>query len=418
MKILYILLALLILLVLITVHEFGHYIAGKIFKFKINEFSIGFGPAIYKKTKKDGEVFSIRALPLGGYCAFEGEDEDGKENVNAFNNHKPWKRLIVLISGVLFNFMFGIITSAIYLMVAGYGVPVIAAARNETISQGLLVGDKIVAVDGYSVEAYRPIADLLADRKDNQTLKLTIERNGEKLDLTINKVSVEGGYYYVSDATNVNGNLYIKTGENTYQNVTLDDFRETIMNASVTGEGDERKPDTVAYYRLIDNSYQEYTAKAMIADGVISYSSGSNSLGVVYYQVAEKYGFFECLGKAWPFGLYVCKVILGALGGIFTGATHIKDLGGTITTISTIADYSAINPLIILYLFPMLSFNLAIFNILPIPSLDGARALFVIWEGITHKPVNRKVEGWIHMIGLFILLGLVLFLDVYHLFVH
>lgn len=422
MKVLYILLALLILLVLITVHEFGHYIAGKIFKFKINEFSIGFGPAIYKKTKKDGEVFSVRALPLGGYCAFEGEDEDGKDNKNAFNNHKPWKRLIVLVSGVLFNFMFGIITSAIYLMVAGYGVPVVAAARNETISQGLLSGDKIVAVDGYSVEAYRPIADLLSDRKNNQTLNLTIERNGERLDLSINKVSVEGGYYYVADATNVNGNLYIKTGEDTYQNVTLDDFRNTIMNAQVTGEGDERKPTLPTYYRQITENettgYKVYDAKAMIADGVLAYSDGSNSLGIVYYQVSEKYGFFESLGKAWPFGFYICKVILVALGGIFTGATHIKDLGGTITTISTIADYSAINPLIILYLFPMLSFNLAIFNILPIPSLDGARALFVVWEGITHKPVNRKVEGWIHMIGLFILLGLVLFLDIYHLFVH
>ena len=77
MSILYILLALVVLLVLITVHEFGHYCAGKIFGFKINEFSIGFGPAIYKKTRKDGEVFSVRWLPLGGFCAFEGEDEDG-----------------------------------------------------------------------------------------------------------------------------------------------------------------------------------------------------------------------------------------------------------------------------------------------------------------------------------------------------
>ena len=105
MSVLYILLALAVLLVMITVHELGHYVAGKIFGFKINEFSIGFGPAIYKRTRKDGEVFAIRALPLGGYCAFEGEDEDGKESPEAFNNRPAWKRLIVLLSGVTFNFL-------------------------------------------------------------------------------------------------------------------------------------------------------------------------------------------------------------------------------------------------------------------------------------------------------------------------
>ena len=72
----YVLLAVLVLLVMITVHEFGHYITGKIFKFGIEEFSIGFGPKLYSKKKKDGEIFSVRALPLGGYCAFTGEDAE------------------------------------------------------------------------------------------------------------------------------------------------------------------------------------------------------------------------------------------------------------------------------------------------------------------------------------------------------
>ena len=75
MYIFYLLLALLILLVMVTIHEFGHYVAGKMLKFKINEFSIGFGKSLFShKSKKTGEVFSIRLIPLGGYCAFEGED--------------------------------------------------------------------------------------------------------------------------------------------------------------------------------------------------------------------------------------------------------------------------------------------------------------------------------------------------------
>ena len=102
MTVVYILIALLVLLLLITVHEFGHYVTGKLLGFKINEFSIGFGKALYKKTKKNGEVFSVRLVPLGGFCAFEGEDEENP-SPKAFNNQKPWKRMIVLAGGVFFN---------------------------------------------------------------------------------------------------------------------------------------------------------------------------------------------------------------------------------------------------------------------------------------------------------------------------
>ena len=90
-----ILVAILVLLLMITIHEFGHYTAGKLLKFKINEFSVGFGKALYSKTKKNGEVFSIRLIPLGGYCAFEGEDTTSEEGAS-FNAQAPWKRLIVL----------------------------------------------------------------------------------------------------------------------------------------------------------------------------------------------------------------------------------------------------------------------------------------------------------------------------------
>ena len=136
MSFLYILLALAVLLVLITVHEFGHYVAGKMLGFKINEFAIGFGPKIFSRTnKKTGEVFSIRVLPLGGFCAFEGEDEDNP-NPDAFNNKKPWKRLIVLVSGVLFNFLFGIITAVIFLNVNGYALPCIADFSPNNLNEG------------------------------------------------------------------------------------------------------------------------------------------------------------------------------------------------------------------------------------------------------------------------------------------
>lgn len=104
----YVLLAVLILMVMITVHELGHYVVGKIFKFRINEFAIGMGPVIFKRKLKSGEQFSIRLFPFGGFCAFEGEDDD-KDDPNAFNNKKPWQRILVLIAGATMNYILALI---------------------------------------------------------------------------------------------------------------------------------------------------------------------------------------------------------------------------------------------------------------------------------------------------------------------
>ena len=426
-KILYILLALVILMVLITVHEFGHYLAGKLFKFKINEFSIGFGKAIYKKTRKDGEVFSVRILPLGGFCAFEGEDEENPSK-DAFNNKPAWQRLIVLFSGVFFNFMFGVLMSAIYLMVAGYAVPMVGASKNPALMQG----DVIVAVNNVKIEAYRPAADLLQDYANQDTIKLTIERDGQTIEVEVNKINSENGYFYVYDESKIKDNLYVLEGSS-HNAYSIQDFKNYVINANVevvaSGEDSITQPVfDKTFYRLVEtkdpdtgavisSTYEEYKISNMIEDKTIVLGGKGKSLGIVYGQIAKDYGFFESLLKAWPFAFYICGVILGALGGLFTGATRLADMGGTITTISTIAEVSAISPIAILYLFPMLSLNLAVFNILPIPALDGARMCFVAWEGITKKPVNRKVEGWIHTIGLFALLALVIFLDIYHFFI-
>ena len=118
--VLYIGLAIVVLLFMIMIHELGHYTAGKLLKFKINEFAIGFGKPIFSKTKANGEKFSLRLIPLGGFCAFEGEDEDKPDNPEAFNSQKPWKRLIVLFMGAFFNFLSAIIFSIIFLMSFGY----------------------------------------------------------------------------------------------------------------------------------------------------------------------------------------------------------------------------------------------------------------------------------------------------------
>ena len=149
----YIIIAILVLLLMVLIHELGHYIAGKILKFKINEFSVGFGPKIFQKKKKNGELISLRAFPLGGYCAFEGETEDSIDNPEAFNNQKPWKRLIVLFCGAFFNFLSAIIFSFILLVANGYDLVQIKKVDNTSINYGIIqTGDVVYGIEGQNID--------------------------------------------------------------------------------------------------------------------------------------------------------------------------------------------------------------------------------------------------------------------------
>lgn len=414
--ILYIILAIVVLLILITVHEFGHYLAGKMLGFKINEFSIGFGKhTIFQKINKKGEKFSIRLIPLGGYCAFEGEDEDNPNNPEAFNNQKPWKRLIVTLAGVFFNFLFGVLTAAIFLMCTQYAIPqVYQLAPGNTYLQE---GDIIRAINGKDLEIYRHMSDVTANYGEGEEFVITIERDGEIIDITIAKQNYQA-FYYVANEAGIINNLYDVGGNP----VSSQDFKEIIMSITPTKteDGSYEKPQITSvyayYYKNDAGELVAYTNDEIIEKAMITLAPEGVSLGFVYSNYAQRYGFFESILKAWPFSFYICGVMLSALAGIFTGATQLKDLGGTVTAIGQIAEVSQMGFTQFLMLFPLLSLNLALFNILPIPALDGARAVFILIEMIFRKPVPRKIEGYIHMVGLILLFALVIFLDVYHFF--
>ena len=434
MTFLYILLALVVLLVMITVHEFGHYIAGKIFGFKINEFSIGFGPALYKRTRKDGEIFAIRALPLGGYCAFEGEDEEGKDKPDSFNSRPAWKRLIVLLSGVTFNFLFGILTAAIYLFVSGYTAPrVVNTVSNRGVeTMGLKENDIILAVDGKRIEAYRSFGMISKKFAENEEYTVTVNRDGQIIDV-VTKNQKFPSFYFVNNDDSFKKTIFVYEAE-AYRALTdeeIKNFNKNLMSVSTAGETDENKGSGFAiksfvegyYYKIDETTYKPLTDETtfnLFVKGseevypLISYAGEGLNAGFIQSGETQDYSFFECIGKAWPFSFYLCKTILSALGGLFTGATALKDMGGTITAVSQIAEISQMGIEYFLLLLPLLAMNLALFNILPIPSLDGARSLFVVIEMIFRKPVPRKIEGWIHTVGLFLLLGLVVFFDIYH----
>ena len=482
---LYILLAIIVLLAMITIHEFGHYCAGKILGFKINEFSIGFGPAIFKRvSKKTGEVFAVRLLPLGGFCAFEGEDDtegetsadkkskdndkidDAKSKDDAekkdkkkgkdkpkeapleekdaqlvsqpkkrdyktFNEMPAWKRLVVLLSGVSFNFLFGVLTAVFFLMVNGFAVPKIAATVfNETAeSYNLQPNDIILKVDGKTIEAYRSFEDMISKFKDGDDITVTVNRDGKIVDVIASRKDY-GSYYYVTNFSSFAGKVFHEDGtpisEIEFANkIIAQPVDEESLTEETEGKGNELLDYLSTVYKTSGQDGEErqtYTLediqKFLEVDesgySAIGYVKNSTNFGIVFSKVGMKYTFGECLYKSWPFCGYLCNLIFKSIGGLFTGATKVSDLGGTVTAVSQIAEYSSYGLSYFLLLLPLLSMNLALFNVLPIPALDGAKAVFILIEMIFRRPVNRRVEAWIHTIGLFVLLGLVIFLDVYH----
>ena len=369
-----------ILLAMVTVHEFGHYIVGKLLNFKITEFSVGFGPAIFKKrSKKSGELFALRVVPLGGYCAFDGEDEYEEETAEdrqeteqeetqaqteqypepkgeRFNDQAPWKRILVLIAGATMNYLLALVL--IIVMFAGIGRPLysvvvekpntdtatvamvaeISAQTNDEL--GLQTGDVILKINGKNVYVITDYLDALSGEKAGAEIPVLVLANGETKMRT----------------------LVLATDAN-FANMT---DTKTLL-------------------------------KAMNIYGL--------------YSVTEKQGFFPSIGHSFAYSFKIGGTVLRSLGELLTGKLGINAMGGPVTTISVTAQAASSGLASFLNIAAFIGVNLAVFNLLPVPALDGCKVIFCLIEWIRKKPVNRKVEAIINLVGIIFLFGFAILVD-------
>lgn len=366
----YILIAILVLLFMVLIHELGHYIAGKILKFKINEFSIGFGPKIFQKKNKSGELISLRVFPLGGYCAFEGETEDGKESPQAFNNQKPWKRLIVLFSGAFFNFLSAIIFSFVLLLSSGYDLVQVKNVEQTSINYTCLqTGDVIYGIENNNI-------------------------NFVDDEYFANLISVHLNNNYKT----YNGDISLETNSYT-ENNKIYYLVETPITFNIKRNGE--KLEIEGFVNTIYNENGEYAGWTLLTS-----EENANEFGIQTY----KYGFWESLGQAIPFTCKWAWKVLVVFGQLITGQLAITSLGGPVTTVKVIANFTQQNMLLLL--LPLIAVNLAVFNLLPIPALDGFQMIFVTIEWIRKKPVKCEVINMINNIGLIVLFAFVILVDV------
>ncbi len=352
----YILLAVLVLLVMITVHEFGHYIAGRIFGFGIEEFAIGFGPKLFSRKKKSGEIFSVRLLPIGGFCAFTGEDDESVDP-KAFNNKPPWQRIIVLVSGALMNYILAVVL--IITMFSAWGQPSLLTNKITLSENGVAVEnsltdkDIVLKANGKNVYLVTDLMKAVGGRKAGENVAFTVRRAGENVDILVT-LRQDTDFKNIEDM----GKLYSALG---------------------------------IEYSLDENGE--------IQNGQL-------------YSTWVKLGFFQTIGRSFEYSFKLAGTIFTVLGQLITGALGIGSLGGTVTTIAVTADAVRIGGLrYLLNISALIGVNLAVFNLLPFPALDGSRVVFTAIEWVRKKPLNRRVEGAIHAVGLVLLLIFAVIVD-------
>lgn len=412
MTILYVLLAIIMLLVMVLVHEFGHYVVGRMLNFKINEFSVGFGKAIFSKKNKRGELISLRIFPLGGYCAFAGEDDEDCNKEDSFNNQKAWKRILVYLAGITFNFAFAVLTSAILLCSIGYDIPQVTQVDLDTTKietsvedgtfiqdsevygydkdNGFKEGDIIISIEGKKIDfAYGKTYDTLVSEQFSE-YKTYLQQ--EKLNSELSGGVFDERQAFI-DFMSENSYSAIVKRDGEYEEVAIG-FCQVAFNVNI-------KDDKGDYVFEEDGK----TPKTQVA--YVYY-------GPAYGVKAYVHTFGEAIERAVPFSFGLAWTVLKSLWQMITFQLPISSVGGPITTIATIAQVTQSNFANLLILIPLISANLAIFNLLPIPALDGAHVVFTTIEAIRKKPIKREVENMIHTIGLFVLLGFVVLVDILH----
>ncbi len=343
-----IIIAVLLFCVIILFHEFGHFITAKLCGIRVNEFSLGMGPKIFQ-FKKGETKYSLRAFPLGGFCAMEGENDKSKDP-RAFSSKAVWKRMIVVVAGGIMNIILGLILMFILVVQQPMYSSITIAQFEEgalTEAAGLQVGDEFYSIDGYRTFTARDItfALSLADANDMQ---LTVLRDGEPV--TFDHVRLKSDVYDGKIYAQVDFKVY--PIERTFGNV----FTRTFS-------------DTVSSTRMVWTSLLQLVTGQMGLDSL----SGPVGTATAITQVASQ----------------------GLAEGFITGLNNI------------------------IMLMVIITINLGIVNLLPIPALDGGRLLFLIIEAIRRKPLNQKYERLIHTGGFIVLIGFMILIsikDVFQLF--
>ncbi len=311
--------AILLFLLMIIPHELGHFMVAKAVGVQVNEFAVGMGPVIWHKQRGETQ-YSLRLLPIGGFCAMEGENEES-DNPRAFNNKSAISKIAVLVAGAAMN----VITAWIILVILAFSIGT-ASTEIDAVNPGspaeqagMVSGDKLISIDGSKIKDWNQA--VTAIQKSGGDIEITVDRGG-KTEQFIVAPKMEDGQKLIG-----------------------------IHSKLTRSPGKAVTSGTVATYRM---------------------------------------------GKS----------MMVAFKGLITGGISVKEVAGPVGMVSMVGQTSKLGVAYVASLVALVSLNLAIINLLPLPALDGGRIIFVIIRKLTGKMISDRTEGIVHAVGMVALLML------------
>lgn len=450
-----IILAILVLSIIIIVHEFGHFILAKANGVMVLEFCIGFGPKLIS-FKKGETVYSIKLLPFGGACMMLGEDmadekmagqiveesqdasmseaESGvKEQYDmtrSFAAKSVWARMSILAAGPIFNFILAFILAVVIIGYIGYDpCKVSAVDDNSPASEaGLKSDDIITKINGKSISFSKDLTLITFMHPDRQ-LNITYRRDGSEYttsvtpeykkdisyktgitisaDCTINAVednspAAQGGMKAKDKILAIDG---IKQDNTDMLVKTIADCEGRTLSVTVERNGEEVTLNVTPVIRETESYYT----------------------GLYSYGERVKVNAISTIGYSFKEVGYWIRYVFGSLGMMFSGRVSLDDVSGPVGVVNIIGEVveeSRSDGLLYVFLnlfnmTVMISANLGVMNLLPLPALDGGRLLFIFIELLRGKPISREKEGMVHFVGivlLMILMVIVMFNDIRKIF--
>lgn len=393
-----ILIAILVFGIIIAVHEFGHYIVAKLSDIKVNKFAIGMGPAIFKFKKGETE-YSLRLLPFGGFCEMEGEDQTS-DNKRAFNNKPIINRIAVIAAGAIMNLILGFILIVISTSISGDRITTTIITKFDknasSVESGLQVGDEITKINGMTAFTDMDVAYKITTTKDD-TFRLEVKRDGEKVVLDDVKIY---SYFYVRNIDKSKADEfspYYSYDEDTKEYTKVNDLGELEK----------------AYY--YDSDVKEYVSAVFFEDKADAHTELQKAESIVDFSVdSEDKNVGTVLSYSFRKTLTIGQMVWSSLVDLVSGKYGMKDVSGPVGIVSVIGKSidSGVqfkeNFLMIMNIAIFITINLGMFNLFPLPALDGGRLFFLIIEAIRRKPIDPEKEGMVHFVGLVIAMLLML----------
>ena len=347
--------ALIVFSAVIAIHEFGHFAVAKLCGIQVNEFSIGMGPALWKKIYK-GTQYSLRALPVGGYVALEGEESPESQQAEAARDEREveaaspippeqrtgiplgdapvWQRALVMAAGAFMNFVLGFVVLVVLVATQEGAITskTIYSIENDALcgQTGLQAGDEIVAVNGRRCFVANDILYELV-RTEQYRARFTVKRDGQKVELP-------------------------DVQFDTWQ----DEDGQTHMSLGFTVYGIQKTP-------------------------------------------------LHVLREAWNSTLYYGRIVFTSLTDLVRGRESINNLSGPVGIVTAIGQAASYGWQDLLELLALITINLGVFNLLPFPALDGGKVVFLVIEGVTGHAVPEKLQSWLTLAAFALLFGLMLF---------